>query len=302
MKNIVYVKNAFSISQNEGRLRFKNVITKEEHFMYCDELSVLVLENKHSFIRTDAVNALLGHNVLVLYCNEKFTPVAILSGDFGHSNKLHVMRRQMLLNKKTKDRLWQKIIKYKIENQRKVVICYTAYDIEIDGRFTKHISNVQIGDETAREAVAARLYFDIIFGLKFIRGRYDDKINASLNYGYAVLRAVIRKTLVIHGFEPCLGIKHSSGENPFNLADDIIEPYRPFVDAVVLQYIIDNGFEIFRREDRLILTEQVLTLPCLMEDKSFTVHDAIDETIKSLSRCYDKNSSSGIMLPRFIEP
>ena len=302
MRNIVYIKNAQVLTMKSGRLKIRNPISNEAHFMYCDEISVLVLENKSAFVRIDAINELLRHSVTILICDERFVPRALISNEFGYHLKLKVLKLQIGFSKKAKDRLWQKVIKSKIENQLQVIRWNVDVSKITERSLAAFAGEVLEGDKTCREAVVSRAYFPLCYGKEFRRGRYNDKINASLNYGYAVLRAIIRKSLVTNGFEPCLGFHHNSMENPFNLSDDVIEAYRPFVDMIVLQYIVPSEPKEFVDELRLLLLEKLLTLNCIICDKGFTLFDAIELTVESLKNCYEKNSSSGLLLPKLIEP
>jgi len=270
--------------------------------MYPNEISVLFLDNAKSTIQTEAVNRLLNCQATIIFCDKKRSPTALISNDFGHSNKVAVLRKQMELYQKVKNRLWQKIIKIKIQNQLNVIRWFITDEKQVELDFLKLINEVSEGDDSSRESVAARRYFSLCYGKEFKRGRFDDKINASLNYGYALLRAIIRKCLVSHGFEPALGIHHASVENPFNLSDDIIEPYRPFLDAIALQYIATNGKSDFEQEDRLLLIKEVLMVHCIIDDRGYTLHDAINVTVESLIKCMESNSSSGLLLPAMIEP
>ena len=91
-------------------------------------------------------------------------------------------------------------------------------------------------------------------------------------------------------------------ENPFNLSDDVIEAYRPFVDMIVLQHIVPSDANEFVDELRLVLLEKLLTLNCIINEKGFTLYDAVELTVESLKNCYENNSSSGLLLPKLIEP
>lgn len=283
-------------------MRLVNSLTKEEYFMYFDELSVLVVDNRHTYIHVGAINKLLDNDVTILICDEKHMPHALIASDYGYYKKLETLKLQIALSKKVKDRLWQKIVKFKIANQLSIIRFLVAHDKAVEFEFAKFIRDVEEGDSTMREALAARLYFPVCFGKDFKRGRYKDKINAALNYSYAITRAIVRKTLIAHGFEPALGIKHAQGQNPFNLSDDIIEAYRPLTDAIVIEHIVPNTKEIFEEDDRFILIEKTLTMYCIINDKSYSLHDAINVTIESLKRCIENNSSSGLLLPKYIEP
>jgi len=302
MKDIAFIRSSHTITFKDGSMCLKKVQTGEKEYILPEEISVLIIENQFVTIQTAAVMNLLQSNVTILFCDSKHQPTAIISNDYGYVRKLEVLRLQMDLNKKTKGRIWQKIVRQKIENQRNV-LAFGGEGISADilANFDVLIKEVNEGDTSAREAVAARKYFSLCFGTGFVRGRYPDKINAALNYGYAIIRAVIRKRLVARGFEPALGINHASSENPFNLSDDIIEPYRPFIDGFVLAHIKNNGEGEFREVDRIQLIEEILLTKCIINEKVFSLHDAVDVTIESLKQCYEKNSSSGLKLPKMIE-
>lgn len=286
----MYIRNAQALTLRGDRLKIRNPATKEERYMYCDELSVLVLENSRATVRVDAVNALLRAGATILVCNEKRAPAALVSNEFGYYNKLRVLKLQMALGKKAKNRLWQKVVRQKIENQLRALP--VASESAIAG-FRAYAAEVEEGDSTGREAAAARGYFPLCFGKGFRRGRHGDIINASLNYGYAVLRAVIRKSLVTHGFEPSMGFHHDSAENPFNLSDDVIEPYRPFADMAVMRHIAGGGADELDLDMRLLLLEKTLMSACIVGGKSYVLHDAVEATVVSLLVCYENNSSSG---------
>lgn len=155
-------------------------------------------------------------------------------------------------------------------------------------------------DRTNRESVAARLYFQNLFGKKFKRGRYDDKINSALNYGYSILRSFIKKELAIHGFEMSLGIKHHSTENPFNLADDIIECYRPFVDSMTYDLIFNKHITNFGVTEKKMML-QILYENCLIDKKIVRLTDGIKITVQSLIKCCEENTPTHLLLPKLIE-
>ena len=303
MKDIIFIKTAHQVTYKEEMIRLKNAKTGVTEFLSPDEISVLIIENQYATIQSLAISKLLEANVMVLICDYKHQPTALVANDFGYVRKMSVLKLQIGLSKKTKGRLWQKIIRQKIENQKDILLFFKP---EVPSytfvEFESWIKEVTEGDTRAREAVAARRYFPLCFGKDFIRGRYPDKINASLNYGYAMMRGVIRKHLVAHGFELAIGIRHMSGENPFNLSDDVIEVYRPFIDAFVLQHISGNGKNEFCEQDRIKLIEEVLLVKCVIDSKVFTLYDAVGITVESLKRCYENNSSSGLKLPKMIEP
>ena len=280
--------------------------------MFAEEISVIIFDRAGSYLHVEAINLLIKNNVTIVFCDEKHTPQALISSEFNHHRKFNMLRLQMDLLKKTKDRLWQKIIRSKIRNQLDVLKFYVeGFEKSVEVyEFEDYIKDVTEGDKLNREALAARRYFTILFGSNFRRERTketlanskkDDIINSSINYGYAVLRAIIRKTLVSHGLEPALGVNHASIDNPFNLSDDIIEPYRPFIDAFIVMNVIPTNENALTEEIRINLVQNILMSKCIINENVYSIHDAINLTIESLIRCYTANSSSGILLPKIIE-
>ncbi|KFN92532.1 type II CRISPR-associated endonuclease Cas1 [Tetragenococcus muriaticus] len=145
--------------------------------------------------------------------------------------------------------MWRKIVIGKINNQA-TNLQLTTENNEMAKMLTLASKQVDEGDTTNREAYVARRYFTTLFGANFKRGRYDDAINASLNYGYALIRAMIRREIAIHGLEASVGIHHRSNENAFNLSDDLIEVFRPFVDSYVYEKVFNEGILTLELEQK----------------------------------------------------
>ncbi len=299
MKDIVYVEHQHYVSVVQSSFRFVNLVSKEERFIPFDDVEWLIFDHERSYFSNRLVSLCMEKNIGVMFCDKKHSPLTCLTPDYGHSQKLARLKLQIALTKKMKNRLWRKIIIAKINNQADCIALMTtnkqtAKTIQLMGK------QVTEGDKTNRESQAARVYFPTLFGTGFKRGRYDDAVNASLNYGYALLRAVIRKELIIHGFEPSLGINHESSENPFNLSDDMIESYRPFVDAYVYEMIYtDLVLSLGVEEKKKLL--HIFFEKCIIEGKVCTILDAIKVTVISYKHCLEEDSSAPLKLPVFIE-
>lgn len=299
MKDIIYVEKKHFVSVKNTSLRFVNVITKSEKFIPLSDVSVIVFDNSDSYFSNRLISTCLKEEIMLLFCDSKHAPSGFVTSPFGHYQRLKRITEQLQLDRKTKNRLWRKIVMSKINNQAACVNLF-AHKQE-RANFLKMISKqVTEGDPDNREAQAARLYFRELFGSDFRRGRFNDVINASLNYGYAIIRAAIRKELAIHGFEASLGIHHESTENPFNLSDDLIEPYRPFVDGYVYEFILKSGVTVFEIEAKKQLL-QLLLDSCVIDGKVCAVSDAIKITIQSLITCFGERSASNLKLPYFVE-
>lgn len=192
-----------------------------------EDIDSLLIENQQTVISAAALDALADAGVAVFICNGKHMPSAVVLPYQHYSRKLSVLELQINTSRPRYKNIWQQIIKRKILNQAEVLrICKKEVE---SNNMLKLVSDVKSGDRTNVEGQAAAYYFMSMFTDEFHR-HHDDFLNAVLDYGYAILRGEIARTLALYGFEPSLGIFHHSHLNRFNLADDLIEVYRPVVD------------------------------------------------------------------------
>lgn len=235
-------------------------------------------EYKVSFIVTDRAHHPCG----------LFLPLAQ-----NHSRHTSVLQSQIDMTLPTKKKLWKQIVCQKIENQAAVLKLKS-----IEG--WKEIDNlrfkVKSGDSENMEAVAASKYFRLLFGKNFSRAS-ECGHNAALNYGYAILRSTIEKYLMAYGYEPSLGLFHKSSLNSFNLADDIIEAYRPIVDLFVARNIDDEAELSTAIKARLV---NLLSCDVIIDNKLFACARAIEWTVSSLSGFIQGNRDD-LLLPQIID-
>lgn len=195
-----------------------------------DLLSVLI-ESRQCTLTTAALAALASEGVTVFVCDEKHIPCAIMLPFARHSRQLEITRSQMCWTQPARNRWWQQIVQAKIRNQAEcLALCGRC---ELASLLLRKSDGVRSGDRENREATAAALYFPALFGSGFTRGVENDARNAALNYGYAILRGCMARCLAVYGFIPWLGLHHDNTLNTWNLADDMMEPYRPVVDLFV---------------------------------------------------------------------
>lgn len=299
MKNTIYVEHKNFVSVKDQSLCFKNVIDKTEKYIPFEDLGMIIFDNVDSYFTSSVVTTCIEENVGILFCGKNHTPIAEINSNYNHNKKLERLKLQLTLSQKTKNRLWKKIVVSKIVNQNDCLLNITADETSFN-MLVSISKEVQEGDSSNRESYAAILYFIALFGKDFRRGRYTDVINAGLNYGYAILRSAIRKELAIFGFEMSIGIFHRSSENPFNLSDDLIEPFRPFVDAIVYEEILSKNISELTKEIRIKLIN-VLFVKCIIDDKVYCLNDAIRVCVSSLIECYEKDSAKYLKLPSLIE-
>ena len=237
IKRTLFFGNKCSLTTKHEQL----VIKKEDTQISVpiEDIGFVVIENQETYISVPALSKLSSNNVSVIFCDNKHMPQSMLLNLNSHHIQQEHFRNQINASEPLKKQLWQQIIKYKINNQ--------AHLLENIGQSTtplKHYaSKVLSGDTDNREGVAAAYYWKHLFDFDFKRERYGEFPNLFLNYGYIILRAAVARAISGSGLLNTLGIHHHNKYNAFCLADDIMEPYRPIVDAKVLT-ILKNEFHI----------------------------------------------------------
>ncbi len=268
----------------------------EDRRIPLEDIYSIVIDNPITCITAPAITKLTDNGTHILVCNEKHLPVSIILPQNNHYRPLNVIRKQIDMSVDFKNQLWDKIIKAKIINQSKTLkLC--GCKKEIYNRLLDFSEEVIDGDEGNREAVAAKMFFREMYGSSFIR-MADDAINAALNYGYSIIRSAFCKTLVSYGYNCVLGIHHINESNPFNLADDLMEPLRPIIDMWVDDNIEDLVDSITRqqRNELASITNNLI----LWNGKQMRIRNAIDKYVSSLTTAIDKNNADLLKIPEII--
>ena len=249
-----------------------------------EDLGVIILDNKRITITQGLMEALLENNCAVITCDTKRMPVGLMLPLAGNTIQNERFRSQLDSSLPLRKQLWQQTIEAKIRNQAAVLKYVTGQEHK---NILKWSDSVRSGDADNMEARAAVYYWKSIFpnAPGFIRDREDEGANALLNYGYAILRAVVARALVGAGLLPTLGIHHHNRYNAYCLADDIMEPYRPYVDKLVVEMLDDGA------EDRLTATNKVklLNIPVIevgINGKRSPLMIAVSQTVSSLVKCF----------------
>lgn len=283
---------------NEAKLKLKNnqliVFNAEEISFPIEDIRSIVIDNQYTCLTSSLMTKLADEGVCLIICDDKHIPSCELLpiGSYCRMNKR--INLQFSQSKPKLKRIWQKIVQTKINNQAK---CLEINSIEEAKTLFAISKNVSSGDSTNREGYAARLYFKLLFGKEFTRNS-ENYINAALNYGYAILRSFIAKTVVAYGLEPSFGIHHKSQLNQFNLADDIIEPYRPIVDNFVYQNYIncEGTFSTAQKAELQLL----LNSATVIDDNRHSVANAIELTVQSIISSFE-NEDIKLKLPDIID-
>lgn len=282
---------------NEAKLKLKNnqliVFNGEEISFPIEDIRSIVIDNQYTCLTGNLITKLADEGVCLIICDDKHIPSCELLpiGSYCRMNKR--INIQFSQTKPKLKRIWQKIVQAKINNQAK---CLEINSIEESKSLFAISKNVSSGDSTNREGYAARLYFKLLFGNEFTRDS-ENHINAALNYGYAVLRSFIAKTIVAYGLEPSFGIHHKSQLNQFNLADDIIEPYRPIIDNFVYQNHMQWN-EKFLTSQKAEL-QLLLNSAAVIDGSRHSVANAIELTVQSIISSFESDDIK-LKLPDLI--
>ncbi len=253
-----------------------------------EDIGMIILENPQITITAALMQALANENIIAVFCDEKHMPASFFSAFSINSTAQKVIQAQLNTTDVVKNRLWKQTVSAKIRNQAQVLFNNNRPHAE---RLLRFADNVKNGDPENMEGVAARFYFSAVSGAeKFSRVPEGPAPNQALNYGYAILRAAMARALTGSGLLCIAGIHHHNQYNPFCLADDIMEPYRPFVDEEVFSsefYL--NEPELNQEMKRKLL--QLLAADVMIKGMKRPLMNAMSYTSASLVRCFCKEQS-----------
>lgn len=264
-----------SIKYNQMQIR-KNGDT---HSVPVEDLGILVLSHPAISYTHQLMYELLENNVAVLFCNRQHMPAGLLLP--FEDNQLHQARLKLQIDatKPTKKRLWQQVVRAKIKAQADLI-----ESIHGDHKgLIPLIKKVQSGDLTNQEARAARLYWKHLFPDEFRRDFKATDVNALLNYGYAIIRAVVARSITAAGLHPSIGIHHSNQYNPYCLADDMMEPFRPMVDGIAYKFTQQNktlSIPVEKETKKPFL--ELLTYPVRIREKRYPFLESLHLMASSL--------------------
>lgn len=290
MSSVVHITNANELSISNNQLVMSNIemedIKKVNKISLKDILAVII-ENCRCKITGILQLRLSEKNIPLIICNEKHQPVLHSLGLYNHFQVTMRINEQVNWLDRKKNKLWSEIVAQKIKNQR-ILLKFLDKSKDTILKLGMYEKNILIEGKEAehQEAIAARMYFQELFGKNFKRFN-DDGINSALNYGYALLRSLISSKIVAKGFHPSLGIHHKSQFNNYNFSDDIIEIFRPIVDYVVYfnQKEETELSKELRQKLLLVLTQKVY-----WKNKKYELSQVIDYFLDNIRNYFiDKN-------------
>ncbi len=289
IKRILYFGNPAYLSMRLNQLVVKVPGQKDGEddkvrTLPIEDIGVMVLDNRQITVTQALMETLLDNNCALITCDSRHMPVGLMLPLYGNTVQNERFRQQIDSSLPLKKQLWQQTIQSKIMNQSAVLDWQTGEHHE---NMVVWAKSVRSGDPDNLEGRAAAYYWKTLFPehLDFTRGQYEDEPNNLLNYGYAILRAIIARAIVSSGLLPTLGIHHHNRYNAYCLADDIMEPYRPYVDKLVC--------EIVDEYDSLELTQEIkvklLNIPVIevvINGRRSPLMVAASTTTASLVKCF----------------
>lgn len=247
-----------------------------------EDIAVIVLHHREITLTHPVLAACAEYGISLFSTGDNHQPNGVFLPYLSHSRATRMMRLQMQLERPIAKRAWAEIVRAKIQNQAR---CLTLTHSQNADRLDSLARRVRSGDSENMEAQASAIYFRALFGANFDRSQ-PGWINAALDYGYAIFRGAIARGLVAHGFLPSLGLFHRSEQNAFNLADDVIEPFRPVVDLFVAKNRPLDAAADLAPADKANLVA-LLNVDIKMPRGTMTSLAAIEHAIEAIARVYE---------------
>lgn len=292
-ETLFFTSPAFlSIQDKQLKIRLRE--TQVIQTKCIEDLGMVVLESQSITITQAVLGAFAAHKVIVVICDRKKMPAALQFPLDMHTMQRAILEKQLRASRPLQKQLWKQLIQAKIQNQTALLQRLAFVPATMPNP-----KKVQVGDIDNQEAQASRVYWNCLWGFDFKRDRYGFPPNNLLNYGYILLRAATARALVGAGLLPILGIHHHNQYNSFCLADDLMEPYRPFVDDLV--------YELFIKEQRTTLDvatkARLLTLlqtQVKLRKTKTNIQIALQKTATSFAQCL-ADERRKLCLPQFIQ-
>lgn len=280
------IVNVSSISKLDLKLNYlvvrtENKITK----INLSEISTLIVESTAVSLTAALLNEMIRRKIKIIFCDEKRNPSSELIGYYGSSDTSLRVRSQITWNDEIKELIWAEIVKEKIGNQSKIIKKFSLNNYEL---MQEYVNEVKLNDSDNREAYAAKVYFNSLFGKSFSRST-NCSINSALNYGYMIMLSAFNREIVSSGYLTMLGIHHKNMFNQFNLSCDFIEPFRVLVDEKVYLNMLDK----FEKEEKMMMLD-VLNNQVKIDGKIQYVNNAIKIYVNSIFEALEEKDISKI--------
>lgn len=289
----VHISQQARLSTEKGQI----VVVQDESMIRLplEDVAYLVLDAPNVTLTTTLLSACMEAGIAIIGVDARHTPNGVMLPFHSHHRQASIAQSQLAVTEPFRKRCWQRIVVQKIENQAEHLVSAKLGGMEPLAAMATLVGS---GDPTNVEARAARSYWGSLF-TNFIRDDPSDLRNKLLNYGYAVIRAGVARALVAHGLLPCIGLHHASATNAFNLADDLVEPLRPFVDALGAKRADGREKRAELEVDDRRAMAAVLMEICHFDGEKMNLLHACEAMAESLVRAISMASTPLLRLPSF---
>ena len=277
---IVVITKRSKLDLQMGRLVVRNDETIK---IVLSEISTILIESTAVSLTTSLIAELAKRKIKVVFCDEKRNPSCELVNYYGSHDTSNKVRRQIAWKQSTKEAVWTEIVTEKIQKQKELLEALGKEESEL---LASYLREIAWNDETNREGHAAKVYFNALFGIDFTRTE-DNFINAALNYGYSIVLSAFTREVVANGYITQLGLFHDNMFNQFNLASDLMEPFRILVDREVREM---NPIQ-FEHEEKMRLVN-ILNQEVQIDGKNQYVNNAIKIYCKSVFDALEEDDGS----------
>lgn len=279
LKRTLLIENKASIHTKNLQLVIKT--DERDANIPIEDIGCIVIDNAETYLSMNAMNLLIENNASIVICGKNHLPNGLFLNLNSHHIQQEIFKKQIEASQPLKKQLWQQTVIEKVKNQSELLQKITGSKNPL----IHFASKVQSGDTTNMEGAAAAHYWKSFFELNFKRERFGDYPNNFLNYGYAILRAATARALSGSGLLNTFGIHHKNKYNAFALADDIMEPFRPIVDELVLEIMQNYDEQELNTEIKLKLLG-ILTRTVYFKEEKSTLMVALQKTAYSLQHCF----------------
>lgn len=267
------------------KLSYKNsyliVRGEQEQMIHLSEIHTLLIDTTRAVLTAYLISELMKQKIKVIFCDEKRQPESEIVPYYGAHNTSKKIKAQLAWSISAQQEIWTAVIAEKIQQQQRLL---NKLGLPAAQKLKNYLADLQLYDVTNREGHAAKVYFNALFGKDFVR-ESDDTINIALNYGYTILLSTFNKEIVSQGYLTQIGLKHTNQFNYFNLSSDLMEPFRPMVDALVYNNMNDTFDTAYKLQLVNLLNEQVI-----IQGQKHFVTMAIHLYLKSVFKALDEGN------------
>jgi len=283
LKRTLHFGNPAHLSVENSQLKIE---LKDEnrtvHYVPIEDIGMAILEHPQITLTSAVMQHFSQEKVALIACNDHYMPSGMFLPFDGNYEQTEHLRQQISISVPLKKQLWQQTVRQKIHNQRRLLASLQKNDARL--RYLEE--NVLSGDTSNCEGQAAAYYWRELYGDEFVRSQDRTTPNSQLNYGYALLRSIVARAITSSGLHPSFGLFHRNKYNAFCLADDLMEPYRQYVDRLVIELVGNRLSDMELTHEQKVSLLLIPQIDVTIEGKKRPLFHAVRTTTASLNKCF----------------